>query len=136
MLVGAHAEVADTLTGVLGTAQQQGVGASGLLKGQLVEGLDGAAGGEDASAGGGGETQSSDIHLGDLKQADVIGDGADNDDGLLLVAVLEVGGDARQRDGRAVDAGHKQAAQDNLVEAGVGTTCGSKERDVRVGPLR
>lgn len=121
MLVGTHAEVADSLTGVLGTAQQQGVGTSGLLECQLVEGLDGTAGSEDASTGGGGETQSGDVHLGDLEQTDVIGDGADNDDGLLLVAVLEVGLDAREGDGRAVDAGHKETAQDNLVEGSVGT---------------
>lgn len=120
--------MADTLTGVLGTAQQQGVGAGGLLEGQLVEGLDGAAGGEDAGAGGGGEAQSGDVHLGDLEKADVVGDGADDDDRLLLVAVLEVGGDARQGDGRAVDARHEQAAQDNLVEAGVGTAWEEGER--------
>lgn len=123
VLVGTHAEVADGLAGVLGATEQQGVGTSGLLEGQLVEGLDGAAGSEDASTGGGGETQSGDVHLGDLEQTDIIGDGADNDDGLLLVAVLEVGLDAREGDGRAVDAGHKETAQDNLVEGSVGTAC-------------
>lgn len=123
VLVGTHAEVADSLTGVLGAAEQQGVGASGLLEGQLVKGLDGAAGGEDASAGSGGETQGSDVHLGDLEQTDIIGDGADNDNGLLLVAVLEVGGDAREGHGGAVDARHKETAQDDLVEGRVGTAC-------------
>lgn len=127
MLVGTHAEVADGLTGVLGTTQQQGVGTSGLFEGQLIESLDGAAGSEDASAGGRGETQGSDVHLGDLEETDIVGDGADNDDRLLLVAVLEVGCDTRQGDGRAVDAGHEQSAQDNLVEARVGTACGGKE---------
>lgn len=123
MLVGTHAKVADGLTGVLGATEQQSVGASGLLEGQLVKGLDGAAGGKDASAGSGGETQSSDVHLGDLEQTDIVGDGTDNYDSLLLVAVLEIGRDAREGDGRAVDAGHKEAAQDNLVEGSVGTAC-------------
>lgn len=121
MLVGTHAEVADGLTGVLGTAKQQSVSASGLLERQLVEGLDRAAGGEDASTGGGGEAQGGDVHLGDFEQADVIGHGADDDDSLLLVAVLQVGGNARERDGGTVHAGHKETAQDDLVEGGVGT---------------
>jgi hypothetical protein len=34
-----------------------------------------------------------------------------------------VGGDAREGHGGPVHAGHKQAAEDDLVEAGVGTTC-------------
>lgn len=126
MLVGTHAEVADGLTGVLGTAEQQGVGTSGLLESQLVEGLDGAAGGNDASAGSGGETQGGDVHLGDLEQTDIVSDGADNDDGLLLVAVLEVGLDAREGDGGTVHAGHEETTQDDLVEGRVGTACGGK----------
>lgn len=120
MLVGAEAKVPDSLTGVLGATQQQGVGAGGLLEGELIEGLGRATSGNDASAGSGGEAQGSDVHLGDLEQAGVIGDGADNDNGLLLV-VLEVGVDAREGDGRAVHARHKQTAQDDLVEGSIGT---------------
>lgn len=119
MLVGTKAEVLDGLTSVLGAAQQQSVGTSGLLEGQLVEGLGGATSGQDAGAGGGGEAQGSDVHLGDLEQAVVVGDGTDDDDGALVI-LGEVGVDARQGDGRAVHAGHEQTAQDDLVEAGVG----------------
>lgn len=120
VLVGTEAEVLDSLTGVLGATQQQGVGAGGPLEGELIEGLGRATSSQDASAGGGGEAQGSDVHLGDLEQAGVIGDGADDDNGLLLV-MLEVGVDAREGDGRAVHAGHEQTAQDDLVEGSIGT---------------
>ena len=111
----------DGLAGVLGTAEEEGVGASGLLKRQLVEGKRLAAGSEDARAGRGGEAQGSDVQLGDLEETVVVRDGADNDDRLLLVAVLDVGGDAGERHGRAVDAAHEQPAQDDLIEGRVGT---------------
>jgi len=121
VLVGAEAEVLDGLAGVLGAAEEQGVGARGLLESELVEGQGLAAGSLDASAGSGGEAQGGDVDLGDLEEAVVIGDGADNNDRLLLVAVLEVGGNAREGDGRAVDAAHEEAAEHDLVERRVGT---------------
>lgn len=121
--MGTEAEVLDGLTAVLGATQQQGVGAGGLLKSELVKGQGAAASGENARAGGGGESQGSDLDLGDLEQTVVIGDGADDDDRLLVVAILQVGLDTGQRDGRTVDAGGKETAQDNLVEGRVGTTC-------------
>lgn len=123
VLVGTEAEVLDGLTAVLGATQEQGVGTGGLLKSELVEGQGAAAGGQDARAGGGGEPQGGDLDLGDLEQAVVVGDGADNNDRLLVIAVLQVGLDTGQGDGGAVDAGGKEAAQDNLVEGGVGTAC-------------
>ena len=119
MLVGTHAEVLDGLARVLGATEQEGVGAGGLLEGQLVEGDDLAAGGGDAGAGGGGDAEGGDRDLGDGQETVVVSDGADNDDRLVLVAVLEVGRDAGQRDGRAVDAAHEQAAQDHLVEGSI-----------------
>lgn len=128
----AHAEVLEGLTGVLGAAEEQGVGTGGLLEGELVQGDGLAAGSGDAGAGGGGEAHGGDLHLGDLEQAVVVGDGADNDNGLLLVAVLEVAGNARQGDGGAVDAGHKEAAQDNLVEGRVGTAWREWPRQYRL----
>ena len=120
MLVRAHAEVLECLTGVLGAAEKNGVGTSGLLEGELVQGEAGAAGSGDAGTGGGGEAQSGDLHLGDLGQADIIGDGADDDDGLLLGLVVQVGGNAGDGHRGAVHPGHKETAQDDLVEGGVG----------------
>lgn len=121
VLVGAEAEVLDGLARVLGAAEEERVGARGLLESELVEGQGLAAGSLDARAGSGGEAQGGDVDLGDVEEAVVIGDGADNNDRLLLVAVLEVGGNAREGDGGAVDAAHKQAAEHDLVESRVGT---------------
>lgn len=109
----------DGLTRVLGAAEEEGVGAGGLLESQLVEGDDLAAGSGDAGTGGGGDAESGDRDLGDGQETVVIGDGANDDDGLLLVAVLEVGRNAGQRDGGAVDAAHEQAAEDHLVEGSI-----------------
>lgn len=121
MLVGTEAEMLDGLTGVLGSTEKEGVGTGGLLESELIEGDGLAASGDDASAGSGGEAQSGDGHLGDDKETVVIGDGTNNDDGLLLVAVLEVLGNAGQRDGRTVDTAHEQATEHDLVEGRVGT---------------
>ena len=120
--MGTEAEVLDGLTGVLGTAEDQGVGTSGGTGGQLIEGDGLTTGSDDASAGGGGEAEGSDGELGAHEHAVVVGDGTDNDDGALLALGVGVGGDAGEGDGRAVDLGHKQAAEHDLVEAGVSAT--------------
>jgi hypothetical protein len=127
--VGTHAEVLDGLTGVLGATEQQGVAASGGTQSELIEGEGLTTGGQDAGTGGGGEAQSGDAQLGDGKQTVVIGDGTDNDDGLALLT-LALTNDAGDRDGGSVDAGHKETAQDDLVEAGVGTTYIEETRDI------
>ena len=102
VLVGAEAEVLESLTGVLGATDQQGVAAGGGTQSQLVESQGLATSSDDAAAGGSGESQSGDGHLGDLEKTVVIRDGADNDDGLaLLVADLAL--DAGQGNGRSVD---------------------------------
>jgi len=131
VLVGAKAEVLDGLAGVLGATEQQSVSAGGLLKSELVESQGLAAGSGDPGTSGGSEAQSGNINLGDLEEAVVVGDGADNNDRLLLVAVPEVGGNARERDRRAVDAAHEQAAEHDLVEGGVGAAC---EEGTPTGP--
>jgi hypothetical protein len=118
--VGAHAEVLDGLTGVLGATEQQGVAASGGTQSELVEGQGLTTSGDNAGTGGGGEAQSSDAQLGDLEETVVVGDGTNNDNGLAL-GTLGLADNAGDRDGGAVDARHEQAAQDDLVERRVGT---------------
>lgn len=121
MLVRAETEMFDRLTSVLGTAEEEGVGASGLLERKLVESERLATSSEDACAGRGGEAEGSDGELGNLEETVVVRDGADNDDSLALVAALDVGDNARDRHGRAVDAAHEQPAENDLVEGRVGT---------------
>ena len=121
VLVRAEAEVLDGLTAVLGAAENKGVAASGSSESELVERNGLATGGNNACTGGSGESQSSDGQLREGEQAVVIGDGTDNDDGTFLALLVDVGNDAGQRYGRAVDLGHKEASKNNLVEGRVGT---------------
>jgi hypothetical protein len=122
VLVGTEAEVLDGLAGVLGATEDQGVAAGRGTQGKLVQGDGLAASGNDAGTGGGGEAQGSDVDLGEGQQAVVVGDGADNNNGALLTLLVDVGHNAGQRHGRTVDLGHEKAAEDDLVERGVGTT--------------
>lgn len=118
--VGTEAEVLDGLTGVLGATEDEGVATGGGAEGKLVEGDGLTTGGEDAGTGGGGEAEGSNGHLGEGEHAVVIGDGADDDDGALLL-LGGVGHNAGEGDWGPVDLGHKQAAEDDLVEGRVGT---------------
>jgi hypothetical protein len=113
--------VLDGLTGTLGSAKEEGVSTSGLLESELVKGEGLAASSEDACAGGGSEAQGSDVQLGNVEEAVVVGDSANNDDGFLLATVLGVGNDAGQRHRRPVDAAHKETAEHDLIEGRVGT---------------
>ena len=79
---------------------------------------------DNASLGGLGDTQASNGQLGDLEETVIIGDSANNDGGLALLA-SQVAGNARDGHGGTVDAGHKETLQDDLVEGRVRTT--SKE---------
>ena len=118
VLVGAHAEVLHSLTGVALATEEDGVRAGGRAESELVEGQSLAASLENALLGRLGEAQGGSSQLGDLKQTDIIGDGADNDDGLSL-AVDSAGSllqDAGEGDRRAVDLGEEQAVEDGLAE--------------------
>lgn len=126
--VGTEAEVLDGLTGVLGSTEEQSVGTGGETGGNLVDGESLTASLLNAGAGRGGEAHGSDGELRELEKAVVIGDGADNDNGLALVGLRVglVGGggdDLGERDGRAVDLGHHKTAEDNLVEGRIGAAC-------------
>lgn len=119
MLVGAEAEVLNSLTGVLGAAEQQGVAAGRGAESQLVEGQCLTTGGKNAGTGGGGKSQSGDGNLGDREEAVVVGDGTNNNDDLALILLRDLALDARKGDGGSVDAGHEKAAKDDLVEVRV-----------------
>jgi len=144
--VGTEAEVLDRLTGVLGSTEEDGVGTGGETGGNLVDGESLTTSLLDAGAGRGGEAHGSDGELGELEEAVVIGDGADNDNGLALV-VLRVGlvgggsDDLGEGDRGAVDLGHHKTAEDNLVEGRIGAAGKelvqtNQQLNVGVGRLR
>lgn len=78
----------DGLTGVLGTSQQNHICTSGMSESQLVQSQGLSAGFLDPGAGGGGESEGSHMEFGDSEEAVVIGDGANNGDGLSFVCFL------------------------------------------------
>lgn len=120
VLVGTEAKVLDGLTGILGTSKKKGVAASWGSEGQLVDSQSLTTGGKDAGTGGSSEAESRNTELRDLQKAVVIGDGANNDNGSLLI-LASVRNNSGDGDGWSVDAGHKQSAEDDFVEGRVGT---------------
>jgi hypothetical protein len=121
VLVGTHAKVPDGLTGVLGATEEECVAASGGTEGQLVESDGLTTSRDDAGAGGVGEPKGGNGHLGDLEQTVVIGDSANDNDGLAFLALGDLALDAGDGDRGSVDAGHEQPAEDDLVEGRVGS---------------
>lgn len=112
--VWAEAEVLDGLTRVLWSTEEDDVGASWCLEGELVEGEALTAGLEDAGTGSGSELESADAQLWNLEETVVIGDSADDssDLAILLLSVVLVGGDGHNlgdREWWGVDARHAQS---------------------------
>jgi hypothetical protein len=121
VLVGSHTEVLDGLTGVLGTAKDDGVGTSGGTESKLIEGEDFTASLQDASLGSLGETESSNGKLGNFQKTGVVSNGTNNNNGVSLL-LLGVTNDAGDGNRGTVDARHKQTLKNDLVEVGVSTT--------------
>ena len=77
--------------------------------------------------------------LGHFQQADVVGDGADDDDGfvrrrhLLARAAGREHGEPAEGERGTVGARHEEATENDFVEVGVGFTCTSS---VRRGTVR
>lgn len=116
-------KVLNGLTGVLLSAEEDTVGASGAALGELVKSQALTTSLDNAGTGSLGETKSSDLHLGDLNETLIISDGTDKDgDAVLLGGDTKVLGHGAQAHGAAVDLAHTQTLQDDLVEAGSGTT--------------
>lgn len=137
----------DGLARVALAAEQNGVRTGRRTQGKLVKGEGLTARCEDASSGCRSEAESGNAELGQLGEAHVVGDGADDDDDLR-VAVRRVGGLLDyfgEGDGRAVDFGEEETVKNglfafvtsqsvmlfskaytsgiDLVEGGVGTPC-------------
>lgn len=119
--VRAETEVLNSLTGVLGATEEQGVGTGRGTQSKLVQGEGLTTGLLDTGTSGSGEAQGSNGQLGDVQETVVVGDGADDNDGLALLGLGDVGSDARERDGGTVDARHEETAENSLVEVGLGT---------------
>lgn len=123
VLVRTKAKVLDRLASILRTTEQEGVSSGRRAEGELVQSQDLTTSLLNPGPSSRREAEGSDGQFGDGEETVVVGDGADDDDGLALVRIGGVGDDAGQRDGGTVDSGHKQTAQNDLVEVGIGTAC-------------
>jgi len=127
MAVWSKSKVFDCLPSVLWSAQQQCVGTCRSSQGQLIDCQALSTSLLNSSACRGGKSQGSNVKFGDGEEAVVICDGADYDYGLVLVSLCGGPGcsfrdDAGDGHWRAVDAGHEETAEDNLVEVRVCAT--------------
>jgi len=107
VLVWSHAEVLDGLTSVLWSSEEKRVASRWGSQGQLIQSQGLSSGGKDARTSGSGEAESSHAELGDGQETVVIGDGANDDDGLVVRLLGGVRDKAGDGDGRSVDAGHE-----------------------------
>lgn len=122
VLVRTEAEVSNSLSGVSGASDNDGVLALRSSQGQLVQGDSLTTSLDNSSLGTSSESQSGDGNLWNLQQSEVIGDSSDNNDGLLSGTLLSNNGvDLSKRHWRSVDLGQEQRLQDDLVEWGIST---------------
>lgn len=96
----------------------------GRLEGQLVKGDDLSSSLDDPCPSTGSYPQGTDLQLGQLVDADVIGDGANDDCSLALPASLvHVANHTCKRHGNTVAAAHEEPLEDDVVEFGICTSC-------------
>jgi len=115
-----EAEVLNSLTCVLGSTQEESIGASRSTQGELVQSQSLTTSLLNSGSGGSGKAESSDRQLGDVEEAVVVSNGSNDHNSLSLLSVGNVGDNARDGHWRAVDSGHEQSAKNNFVEVGLG----------------
>ncbi|KAI9373128.1 hypothetical protein BJX61DRAFT_533379 [Aspergillus egyptiacus] len=126
VLVGSEAEVLHSFPSILGAAEEECVCSSWCPESELVQSQSLTTSLLNASSGGGSEA----------KETVVVGNGADDDNSLALVGVRHIRNDARKRDRRAVNTGHKEPAQHYLVEVRFRAACISTGRPYGQGSGR
>jgi hypothetical protein len=126
VLMGTKAEVLYSLSSVLGSSKQEGVASCRGSQGQLIQSQSLSTCSEDARTSGCGETESGHTELGNSQETVVIGDSANNDNGLVVGLFGGVRNNSGDRDRRSVDAGHEKSAEHDLVEGRLGSACCSR----------
>lgn len=121
--VGPKAKVLHRLASVLRSTEEQSVRTSRSTQRKLVQGQALTPCFLDSGSGGGGKAKGSDRQFGDVQEAIVVGDSANNNNGLALVRVSHVRDDPGKRNRWAVDSGHKKTAQHDFVEIGISAAC-------------
>jgi len=116
-----HAKVLDRFAGVPLAPEEKRATAGGCPQSELVQGQRLSTSTQDALFCTASEAESGHRYAGELDEADVIGDGSDDDDGLSLVAGRrsDLLHDSRKGDRRAVDLGHEETFEDDFIEVGI-----------------
>jgi hypothetical protein len=123
VLVWAETEVSDSLSGVSWTSDKQSVLTQWGAGSQLVQSDSLTTSLDNLSTGTSSKSQSSNGGLWELEDTVIIGDGTDNNNGLLSSTFLGQGtGDSRNRDWWSVDLRKEQRFENNLVEWSISTT--------------
>jgi hypothetical protein len=120
MLVGPETEVLDSLSSVLGSSEEECVASSRSSQCQLIQSQSLSTSSEDARTSSCSEAKCGNAELGNSQKTVVVGDSANNNDGLIIGLLRSVGNNSRNRDRRSVDTGHEKATKNNLVERGFG----------------
>jgi len=121
VLVWAHSKMLECFSRILWSSQEKGVASSWGTESQLIQGQNLTTRRNDTGTSGCGETKSGDTELWDSEEAVIIGDGADDYDGLVIGFLRRVGDNSGQGNGWSVDTGHEQTTENDLVERRVGT---------------
>ena len=116
-------EVLDSLTGVLSTTKEHGVGTLGGNKCELIEGHALSTRAGNSLAGLVGELEGSNFKGRKLQGTGIVGDGTDNNSDLTdLVVTLHETRQSRDGKRRCVDSRHSQALDNGTSELGISTT--------------
>lgn len=118
-----EAKVFHGLSGVLWTSKQQCVRSRRRPESELIQSQSLTTSLFNPGSGGRSEAEGSNRQLWDREEAVVICDRSDNNNGLALVRLGNIGDNARERDRRTVDARHKKAAKHYLVEIRIRAAC-------------
>lgn len=122
-LVRTETKVSNGLSGVSWTSDKDGVLTLRSSQSQLVQGDSLTTSLQDSSLGTSSESQSGDSGLWGLQQSEVVGNGTNDNDGLLSsTLLLQNLVDSGKGNWRSVDLGKEQRSQDDLVERRVSTT--------------
>lgn len=113
-------EVSFSLSLLSGSLEKDGVLSLWVLESKLIESDNFTTSGSNSLSSGLGDSESANSELGDLKKSDVVGDGTNNNSGLVLSALsLHLSDESSKRKWGSVDARHKQSLKDDLVEGGI-----------------
>jgi hypothetical protein len=109
VLMRSKAKVLDSLSSVLGSSEEECVASSRSSQCQLIQSQSLSTSSEDARTSSCSEAKCGNAELGNSQKTVVIGDCANNDNGLVVGLLGGVRNNSGDRDWRSVDVGHEES---------------------------